>query len=193
MRANGIYKQVAELHAACIDQGFLSKLGVPFLALMYRSIDEAADAVLLVEMRDGKVCGFVSGGAGMSAIYRCMFKRPVRLAWALLPSLVRPSRIRYIADILQYRRRQPKESHLPKSELLSIAVDPSARGSGIAESLYLRLVEHFNAQGVSAFRITVGEALTTAHRFYKRMGALPAGQMEVHANQPSTIYVHTLR
>lgn len=193
MRANAVYKQVAQLHAACIDQGFLSKLGVPFLTLMYRAIDEAAGAVLLIEMLDGKISGFVSGGAGMAPIYRCMFKRPVRLAWALLPTLVRPSRIRYIADILQYRRRQPKESHLPKSELLSIAVDPTERGTGVAEKLYLQLLEHFKAKCITEFCITVGESLVPAHRFYERMGALPVGHMEVHANQISRIYIHTLR
>ena len=50
-----IHRQVAALHAANIDQGFLATLGVPFLALMYRAIDEAADSVLLVEERDGRV------------------------------------------------------------------------------------------------------------------------------------------
>ena len=32
------YRQVAALHATSIDQGFLSTLGEPFLALMYRAL-----------------------------------------------------------------------------------------------------------------------------------------------------------
>ena len=62
------HRQVAALHAAAIDQGFLATLGEPFLAQVYRAIDEAADSVLLVEELDGRVVGFVAGGSGMARI-----------------------------------------------------------------------------------------------------------------------------
>ena len=50
------YRQVAALHAASIDQGFLATLGLPFLALMYRAIDEATDSVLMIEEKEGFNC-----------------------------------------------------------------------------------------------------------------------------------------
>ena len=184
------YRQVAALHAVSIDQGFLATLGVPFLALMYRAIDEAADSVLLTEERAGRVVGFVSGGLGMGPIYRRMLRYPLMLAWTLLPSLWRPARIARILDILRYGRSLPDvDVQLPKAELLSIAVDPEARGSGVAERLYRRLEAHFSGQGIPAFRITVGDALAPAHRFYQKMGAQVAGRMEVHAGTGSVIYV----
>lgn len=183
------YAQVAALHAANINQGFLATLGVPFLALMYRAIDEASDSVLLTEECDGRVVGFVSGGLGMGPIYRRMLRRPFALAWVLWPSLIRPARVKHIFEILRYGKRYAHSVPLPEAELLSIAVDPAVRGTGVAERLYQRLKEHFRERGVLAFRIAVGDALASAHRFYRRMGAKQVARTEVHAGQGSVVYV----
>lgn len=188
--AESTYRQVAALHAENIDQGFLATLGVPFLALMYRAIDEAADSFLLVEERDGRVIGFISGGMGMWPIYRRMLRKPVALGLTLLPSIVKPARIKRILDILRYGRNE-STAQLPRAELLSLAVALDARGSGVAERLYHRLATYFEEAGEGAFKITVGDALAPAHRFYIRMGAVPAGRVEVHEGQGSILYVHT--
>ena len=186
------YRQVAALHADNIDQGFLATLGIPFLSLMYRAIDEAPGSVLLTEEQHGRVVGFVSGGDGMGAIYRRMLRHPLRLVLALLPSLVRPSRLKRILEILRYGGGTSTTHDLPRAELLSIAVAPHARGSGVAERLYRRLEENFAGRGLSAFRITVGDSLAPAHRYYRRMGAVPAGRVEVHAGEGSVVYVQAL-
>lgn len=193
MDAISRYRHVAALHAANIDQGFLATLGVPFLSLMYRAIDEAPDSVLLTEERGGRVVGFVSGGVGMGPIYRRLLRRPFSLARALLPSALHPSRVKRIVDILLYGRQlSPGAAVLPDAELLSIAVDGAARGGGVAEHLYRRLENHFRQRGFSAFRITVGDALTPAHRFYSRMGAIPVTHTQVHAGEGSVVYVQTV-
>lgn len=183
------YREVAALHAANINQGFLAKLGVPFLALMYRAIDEATDSVLLVEEQGGRVIGFVSGGLGMGPIYRRMLRHPIRLGLSLLPSLLDPKRLKRIVEILRYGGGSRSPSGMPHAELLSIAVDPVARGTGVAERLYRRLQGHFAQLGVPAFRITVGDSLTPAHRYYQRMGAKAIGRVEVHAGEGSVVYV----
>lgn len=183
------YRQVAVLHAANIDQGFLATLGVPFLALMYRALDEAEESVLLTEEQGGRVVGFVSGGEGMGAIYRRMLRYPVRLGLSLLPSLVRPKRLKRILEILRYGVNATDVHDLPNAELLSIAVDASVRGTGISERLYRRLQTHFSGRGVGAFRIVVGDSLAPAHRYYQKMGAKPVGRIEVHAGEGSVVYV----
>jgi ribosomal protein S18 acetylase RimI-like enzyme len=184
-----VYREVARLHRDNLDQGFLATLGERFLALMYRAIDETAGAALLVEERDGQVLGFVSGARGMRAIYRRMLSHPVELALALLPSLLRPARVWRILEILRYGGKADAIADLPPDELLSIAVSPLARGSGVAERLYQRLQAHFRERGVAVFRITVGDALEPAHRFYRRMGARPVGRVEVHRGQGSVVYL----
>lgn len=185
-----MYRQVAALHVASIDQGFLATLGVRFVSLLYESLDSSGQHVLLIEEREGQVAGFVTGGRGMGPIYKRMLRSPFRLGVSLLPSLVRPRRIARILEILRYGRSS--DHGLPEAELLSIAVDPSFRGQGVAELLYGRLVAYFRDDGVDAFRITVGEGLAPAHRFYQRMGAEPVSRIEVHQGETSVVYVHRL-
>ena len=183
------HRQVAALHAVNIDRGFLSSLGLPFLALVYRAIDEEPESVLIVEEREGRIVGFVAASAGMGAIYRRLLRRPVALGIALAPSLFRRERLRRIFEILRYGRGGCEAAHSPAMELLSIAVAPDMRGQGIADLLYRRLMDHCRSSGVNAFKIVVGEALAPAHRFYQRMGATPAGRIELHAGEESRVYV----
>lgn len=188
MSKREIYRQVAQLHIANIDQGFLSTLGVGFVSLLYQVIDEGTDSVLLTVDRDGRVVGFVAGGMGMGSIYRRMLRRAPRLAMALLPSLFFPSRIWRMVEVLRYSRGNDQSSSWPRAELLSIALDPSCRGQQLAEALYGRLTEFFESRGSTEFKIVVGAALGPAHRFYLRMGAEPIAQTEVHQGERSTIY-----
>jgi GNAT superfamily N-acetyltransferase len=188
----GIHRQVAEMHVACLDQGFLSSLGPAILTELYRAIDTNDDSVLIVEMKDSRVIGFVAGSTGMRPVYREMLARPIGMAKASLPLMLRPRKVWGILEILRHGRSRRTDSALPDNELLSIAVAPVARGSGVAERLYNKLVDHFRRQGVGAFRIVVGDQLAPAHRFYQKMGAQAAEKVEVHAGQGSTIYVQQL-
>jgi GNAT superfamily N-acetyltransferase len=190
MDKRDLYRQVAELHVGSIDRGFLATLGSGVVSRMYRAIDEASESVLLVEVRDDRVVGFVSGGVGMGLIYKQMLRHPVGLAASLLPSMFDPRRVLRIVEILRYGRGKSQPAGLPEAELLSMAVSPSHRGQRVAEQLYGRLVDHFKASGVAEFKITVGEALAPAHRFYQRMGAKPVAKTEVHAGESSRNYVH---
>lgn len=187
-----IWQQVARLHVDNLDQGFLATLGQRFLALMYRAIDECDSAVLLVEQRDDRVIGFVAGANSMGPIYRQMLRHWLRLIPSLFPALLNPLRVWRILEILRYSGKSVAVEDLPAYELLSIAVDPSARGQGVSERLYKGLVSHCREHGIPAFKIVVGEALAPAHRFYQRMGAEVAGETEVHRGERSLVYVQRL-
>lgn len=187
-----LYKWVAKMHAESINQGFLPTLGERFLALLYEAIDADPNSALFVEQIDGKVVGFVTGGRGMGSIYREMLKRWPRLALALLPVLFQPTKLKRVFEIVLFSRKQKPVPGWPKAELFSIAVADSVRGEGVAQRLYNQLVERFRQDGEAAFCIVVGQRLAPAHRFYKRMGAVPVAQISVHDGQASTLYRHDL-
>src|SRR5690606_10447029 len=117
-----------------------------------------------------------SGGSGMGPIYKLMLRRPLQLAISLLPSLFSPKRVKRILEVLSYGH---SIDGAPEAELLSIAVDPAFRGQGISDALYCALVVQFRNRGVQSFRITVGDKLSAAHRFYQRMGAEPSFETQV--------------
>lgn len=194
MYSREIYRQVAQLHAANIDKGFLCSLGTSFLALLYEAIDRSEGGVLLVALRDDQVVGFVAGTQGMRAIYGQLLRRWPSLMIALLPAFASPRKLWKIGEIVRMRKKQQRLSNLPQAELLSIAVDPAQRRSGHAQILYQGLVNHFRERKVGRFRIVVGAPLAAAHRFYLKMGAQTAGRIVVHRGQESVMYVHeTLR
>lgn len=186
------YREVGRLHTLSIDQGFLSTLGEGFLSLLYESIDADPNSTLFVEFSGGKVIGFVAGGRGMGSVYRQMIKQWPRLIGTLLPALVNPVKLKRIVEIFWFGRKQKPVSGSPRSELFSIAVSSEARGRGVAERLYQALAQWFSQQGESAFCIVVGESLAPAHRFYRKMGAVPMAEISVHQGQVSTLYRHDL-
>ena len=185
-------KQVAQLHVENLDQGFLGSLGVSFLTLMYQAIDESESSVLLVESGELGVSGFVSGTENMGQIYCRMLRKWPRLLTSLFPSVLNPVAAWRILEILFYSRQKNKNQCLPSFELLSIAVDPDYRGQGAAKRLYRALIDHCVGREVRAFKITVGERLQPAHRFYRKMGAVAAGEVYVHGGQRSIIYVQSM-
>lgn len=188
-----ILRQVGSLHADNLDQGFLATLGPRFLALMYQAIDESDSSVLLVEERDGRAVGFVSGAQSMTPIYRQMLRHWPALIATLFPSLLNPCRVWRIIEILRYGGVGAALPKLPEYELLSIAVDPSVRGHGVSEQLYRGLVDYCLAHCIPAFKIVVGQELLVAHRFYRRMGAQVVGEIEVHRGEKSLVYVQDVQ
>ena len=188
------YMQVARLHIECITEGFLPQLGDKFLCLLYQAIDQSPSSVLIIDEQDGNVLGFVAGASDIKLLYWQLLQRPIRLLGALLPSLLVPSRVKRIWEILRYSKETSvgAANTLPNFELLSIVVHRSQRGSGSAESLYRALLIHCRGQAVMEFKIVVGDDLVQAHRFYQRMGAIAKHRIEVHSGQGSTVYVQAI-
>jgi len=186
-------RQVAELHATCIDQGFLSSLGPRFLTVLYRAIDRSPSAVLIIERDSTGVIGFVSGGSGMGPIYRQMLRDWPALIVALAPVILRPRKILGILEILRRGGGRQGAGDLPAWELFSIAVAAPARGSGSADRLYRALCASFRDRGVTEFRIVVGESLERARRFYARVGAVPVDSVRLHGAARSTVFVQQLK
>lgn len=188
MHKRAVYRQVAELHAAAIDQGFLSQLGPRFLTLLYEAMDRSTTSVLILETREGKLCGFVSGGTGLGPIYRQLLKRLPLLIAALWPVMFSPRKLGKIVEVVLHTRKQPA-ANLPEAELYSIAVSPEFRGRGVAERLYRSLRSAFVERGITEFKIVVGDSLAPAQAFYRKVGADPKMTIHVHKGIGSTVFV----
>ena len=192
------YQQVAVLHSEGIDQGFLSSLGIDFLALLYETIDKSPDAVLITEERNGRVIGFVSGASRLWPIYKKMFIRLPRLLKGLAPVLLSPAKLWRILELLAHSvsevnsEKSQSSVVIPDFELLSIAVSRQERRSGVAKRLYNELVVYVGSQSKPGFKIVVGETLTGAHKFYLQMGAVPRSKVRIHGDETSVVYVHEL-
>ena len=186
------YREIASLHCDHINQGFLATLGVPFLTLLYEAIDKDSESILLVERVNHSIVGFVAGTPGLGRIYNQILLKPLRLIYSLKSCFLSPSKIYKIIEVLLRIKDSDIPSDLPKQELLSIVVNPDYQGRGHAESLFKALCSHFRAEGASSFSIVVGDNLDRAHAFYKKMGSIPAREIQVHKGAVSVVYVKEL-
>ncbi len=188
---------IAQLHCQALRYGFLSRVGERFLALLYGTMRDLPDAMLIAARQGDRVVGFVSGTVSTNGLYRSFLqKHLVRGGLILLPHLFSLARLRRVFETLAYPfRKQPateaKEA-LPAAELLSIAVAEDRRGSGIAAELYRQLCHEFERRGTPAFRIVVGAGLGPARRFYAKMGAREVRTVNVHRGEESLILVQQL-
>ena len=187
-------EMAADLHASSIQGGFLPTLGRRFLTVVYQCIDEHPDCVLLTESSNGRVIGFVAGTTGRWSLRQVLRLHPFRAAAALAPCLISPGRLKGIVRIATYAgHRADKEPTWPNAELLSIAVDPEYRGTGVAERLFRRLEQAFADLGVDSFRILVGANLAPALRFYRKMGCEEAGRLTIHGDSPSIVLARRIK
>ena len=185
-----IYQDAASLHIASIPSGFLPTLGLKFLSLMYRCIDEAASTILITKYNDDQLVGFVTGSVGTSSLYRSMLSHPFVLVFALFPVVFRIKKVRKVFSILRHSSGSVRASY-PAPELLTICVNSSFRRQGIADELYFKLCNDFKSKSVNEFVIIVGKALD-ANRFYLKHGATVVGQLQVHAGSDSNIFIQRI-
>jgi len=194
MVKNKAIKETAKLHYDNLEKSFLKTLGLTFLQVMYKSIDEAKESTLIVHKVDGETVGFVTGTTDMREVFKIMvFRHPVKLFLSLLPSVFSFKKIKKIFEIIFYEKKVIKCSiELPEAELLSIAVDKNFRGKKIADKLYEDLCQHFMNKNIDSFKIIVGSELIPAQKFYEKMGAERVGEIEVHKGEKSYIYLQKL-
>ncbi|MDA8845088.1 GNAT family N-acetyltransferase [Candidatus Pelagibacter bacterium] len=185
-----MYVDVAKLHIDCIKKGFLPSLGVKFLALLYRCIDESDFSTLIVKYKDCQLIGFVTGTLDHSNLYKKMFSYPLDLFIALIPIVFNVKKIIKVIDIRKHMSGS-KRSKYSKAELLTICVHPDHRQQGIAVDLYEKLSNYFRSVFVYEFVIIVGQSLK-ANLFYKKRGVELVDEIQVHPNINSNLYIQKL-
>jgi hypothetical protein len=185
-----IYLDVAKLHIDCLKTGFLPSLGVKFLALMYRCIDEENFSTLILKYKDYKLIGFVSGTLGTSSLFRAILHHPIDLILALIPLIFNIKIIKKMINILRYMSGSERNKY-PKAELLTICVQQDYRQQGIAIDLYQKLSLYFQSSSISEFIIIVGQSLK-ANSFYRNQGADLVGELQVHQDVNSNIFIQKI-
>ena len=114
-------------------------------------------------------------------------KRPFQALIYIAPKLISFSKLRKALESLFYPGKK-EFLKMPKAELLVLAVRKEYEGSGFAQKLFEKLIESFREKGIKEFRITTGNELIRAQKFYHKMGAEKVNDMEIHKGHRSWIY-----
>lgn len=175
----------ARLHSSQISEGFLSHLGPSFLAPLYRRIVRSQNSFLLVAVYKGEVAGFIAGSTDLGGLYKQFMQREgIVAAFKSAPRLLRSWR--RVLETLRHNGQSP-ESEEPVSELLSIAVEAKAQGSGVGGRLVTAFLEETARRGLTTAQVVVGKENIRAVGLYERAGFERSAEFELHRGVTSLL------
>ena len=179
---NGDTHALSELHRQMIGTSFLASLGPGLLQLLYSALIESEEAFVEVAELGGVVVAFIAGTENTSSFYRYFVRHfGVRAAVRVAPYLLRPSTVRRVWETLRYGSEENRAS----SELLSMAVAPSARRRGVGRRLVEGLLSWASERGIERMIVVVGEDNEAATSLYNEAGFVDGRRVEVHRGASS--------
>lgn len=180
--------QVADLHASRISEGFLSSLGVPFLARLYRRVLASADSfVLVADHGTVPTVGFVAGVADVGGLYRRFLIRDGLVAGVRAA----PRLVRSLPRVLETLRYPTSASGLPDAEILAVAVGADMGGQGIGRALVAAAIEQFQRSGIRSAKVVTTPENAAALAMYRSCGFATTTAIEVHPGRASEVLVWT--
>jgi ribosomal protein S18 acetylase RimI-like enzyme len=196
---------IALLHIAAINEGFLSTLGTRFLRRLYARIIESPDGFLLVAHQGtglspaedratgqfGPVVGFVAGATSVRRLYRrFLWRDGVAAAVTSAPHLVRSAP--RVLETIRYGAGDPgtalgESAAARESELLAMAVAEGSRRQGAGGALVNGFMSTAKELGSTSARVVVGATNHGAIALYGGAGFVDARRLELHAGTESLL------
>jgi GNAT superfamily N-acetyltransferase len=186
---------IAALHYQNISQGFLSKLGIDFLQMLYIFLIQKE--LVLVYEKENKIIGFVSCAISSKSIMkRFLFSNPsgiIKILFAVIrnPKLVKPLFETYHAPSLSVSSGFEYKI-MPETELLSVSVSKEVQKEGIGAQLLAGLEEELKKMEIKQYKVIAGEKLVGANKFYLKNGFALAKQICIHGKDNSNVYIKHL-
>ncbi len=186
---------LARMHKKNINQGFLSQMSISFLELLYRFL--ATNEIVYVCEKGSRILGFITASMNTRQLYKKFFRKHFIIASIILfPKMFYVETISRMFETATTPFKRIKSdktkqyAHLP--ELLSIAVDPKNRNTGIAHDLLKRLEIEFVRKEKDRYCVIAGEELEEANNFYLKNGFIIKEKIAVHQGSISNLYVKQL-
>jgi ribosomal protein S18 acetylase RimI-like enzyme len=189
------WRELVALHRLEIQRGFISSLNPKFLESIYKSIARSNDAFLLVatETGTGSLLGFICGSTNTKAtLVQVMLRSGIGLVLSLLPNAISFRTIRKMFETVRYANGKVDLGTLPRAEILNFCVDRRVQGKGIGSMLFAALRNEFRLRAVKQIRIVTGESQISAQRFYEAVHARRAGNLQIHDNSRSVVFVYDI-
>ena len=178
---------IAALHAARIDEGFLTSLGTPFLRRLYARVLHSDDAFIVVDDLDGMTTGFAAGVANLGGLYRRFIVRDgLRAGLQAAPRL-----LKNLPRVVETLRYPAITGGLPEAEVLAVAVAADRSGHGVGRSLVRGAIDEFVSRGITTAKVVTTADNLAALAMYQACGFVAAHGVEVHAGRSSEVLVWT--
>ena len=165
--------QVADIHLKTLEEDLVATLGRRFLerALYPTMLHPASTGFGFVQVRNGKVVGFIVGMHNPAAFHRTLvLKRWHECLLATARKCLRGGK-----DLLQVIRRVRHLSSGSAREtggkLFTIAIDEAYQGRGLAVKLTQAFLDHCRSHGMSHCHVSTSRDNRAARRLYEHLGS----------------------
>lgn len=182
--------EIAKIHKAEINRGFLSTLSTSFLRNLYLAIIDSKENFCIVAKENNKVIGFISGVSDLDKFYSNFFRKYFIQSFFIL--FKKFFSISFIVKAFETLFYPVKEKELPKAELLTMAVRSEFHGKGIASQMFSEFMSEMRNRQIRSLKVLVGEELKPAINFYEKMGFKFLKNTKVHGNNISRIYIYDI-
>lgn len=183
--------QIANLHIQGIPTGFISSLGLGFVAALYEAVAEDENSFGYVAVEDDEVLAFIAFSTNISKLYKHVaLKKGFMFAIILVRRMLSFRVFKKVIDNILYPSRM-KKTGLPSAELLSIVVAPQSQGKGIARQLVEKGLQECKSRGIDKVKVLASADNKFANKLYKKCGFEFFSQLDSHGIK-SNIYVATL-
>jgi GNAT superfamily N-acetyltransferase len=181
---------IAHLHSDQIHHGFLPRLGIRFLGALYQVLAQAPQTGVWAAFERGRIVGFLAGCADVRRTYHWVLTRPAM--WTRLvvaaPAVWRLGMRRLLSPFTYVRERNTRDDGEARAmgsvcaaELLAIAVQPEARGRGVATGLVAAFETELRSWSVSdCYRVSTNVTDPASNEFYRVLGFSPKGTVRHH-------------
>lgn len=181
-------KDMARLHVEGIRTGFISSLGVDFVASLYRAIVQTESSFGFMAEESGRILGFVALSADLNRLYKTViFKSAPTFSLLLARKMFSFRRLKNALETLFYPSRIEK-LNLPRAELLSIVVARDERRKGLATALMREGFAECSVRAIEQVKVLVGADNEAANRLYQKCSFELAEQISSHG-VASNIYI----
>jgi ribosomal protein S18 acetylase RimI-like enzyme len=183
------WQESAALIVEAIPNAILAKLGIRFNALFYQSIaSDEHSCAFLAHSPSGKSLGIIIGTLNRSRVYAATMKNNVfRLLLAANVRLVRSAVILWVLKGVWSKFQRAKRDAIstrPAAEMIVIAVDPDARGTGVAAQLVSRMETWMTSKGLDGpYTILTEKSNGRSNSFYAKIGSHFVGTTLHHGRE----------
>jgi ribosomal protein S18 acetylase RimI-like enzyme len=180
--------EVVEIHIKAFPESQSTKFGKDFLKSYYGGAVNAPNVTSFVWKIDGKVTGFIFGGANKQKLsLQIMMNSKKRLGLVVLKNIIHNpinTIVKFSTYLMHYIIPGRDVFYADDTATLdSIAILKEYRSLGIADKLIIAFLTKLNEIGVVACRLGVKAENTPARRFYEKNGF-------EQVNAEGTIYIY---
>lgn len=169
---------IALIHCKYIE-GFLRKIGQPFLKNFYEFLVKFSGTVILVAEHKGEIVGFIAGYTPTRNLFsKIVWKSNFFLVFSILIYLVgHPGEIIDFIELIRYEKQVRLKD--VDGELLFIAIEPSVRKIGIADQLVEECCKYLYEKGAKKIKVSADKDNDGPNNLLQRLGFNLTGEFQL--------------